>query len=105
MPQLLIKTRDGATHEVAAAAGRSLMETLRDSGLDEILGICGGCCSCATCHVYIAPGHADQLSPLTADENDLLSSLFHRAETSRLACQIPVGDALDGLQITIAPEE
>ena len=87
-----------------APSGRSLMETLRDCGFDEILAICGGCRSCATCHVYVAPGHADRLPELSADEDDLLNSLGHRTASSRLSCQILVTDALEFLRITIAPE-
>lgn len=105
MPRLLVTTRDGVTHEVDAQAGQSLMETLCDSGFNELLAICRGSCSCATCHVYVAADHAGHLPLLGSDENDLLSSSEHRRETSRLSCQIPVTDALDGLQVTIAPED
>ena len=73
--------------------------------LAQLLALCGGCCSCATCHVHIDPAFADRLPKMGEDENDLLDSTDHRNETSRLSCQIPVSDALDGLIVTIAPED
>ena len=63
------------------------------------------CCSCATCHVHIDPAFADRLPEMGEDENDLLDSTDHRNETSRLSCQVPVTVALDGLIVTIAPED
>jgi 2Fe-2S ferredoxin len=41
--------------------GRTVMEVIRDAGFDELLALCGGCCSCATCHVYVDPAFADKL--------------------------------------------
>ena len=81
------------------------MEVIRDSGFDELLALCGGCCSCATCHVYVDPAFAGSVEPMSEDENDLLDSSDHRNETSRLSCQIHLTDALDGLKVTIAQED
>jgi 2Fe-2S ferredoxin len=81
------------------------MEVIRDNGFDELLALCGGCCSCATCHVYVAPEFAGNLPAMSEDENDLLDSTDNRNEQSRLSCQVPVTDALDGVQVTIAPED
>ena len=72
---------------------------------DELLALCGGCCSCATCHVHVDPSFKDKLPPMSEDENDLLESSSERNETSRLSCQIPFTDALDGMKVTIAPED
>ena len=88
-----------------AEPGRSVMEALRDSGVGDIQAICGGCCSCATCHVYVDSTFMAQLPAPSADERDLLDTSEHRRETSRLSCQIPVTAALDGLRLTIAPED
>jgi 2Fe-2S ferredoxin len=71
---------------------------------DEILALCGGCCSCATCHVYVNPAPSSTLLPIGDDEGGLLDSLDHRQPNSRLSCQIPFNDALDGLKVRIAPE-
>ena len=105
MPKLIVTTRSGVTREVEAAAGLSVMEAIRDNGFDELLALCGGCCSCATCHVHVDPDFAAQLPPMTRDEDDLLDSSDDRDATSRLACQIPFTDALDGLKVRIAEED
>jgi 2Fe-2S ferredoxin len=81
------------------------MEVIRDNGFDELLALCGGCCSCATCHVHIDPAYMDKLSPISDDESDLLDSSDHRNEYSRLSCQVPVTAALEGLTVTIAQED
>ena len=105
MPKLVVVNRAGAEQTVDAASGVSVMEAIRDSGVDELLALCGGCCSCATCHVYVDPAFAGQINPLSEDENDLLDSTDHRQGNSRLSCQLQVTDALDGLKVTIAPED
>lgn len=105
MPTLNVTTRDGTEIAVDAQAGQSVMETIRDAGIDELAAICGGCCSCGTCHAYVDPEFAEMLPPISDDENDLLDgSSFRRAE-SRLTCQIPFVAVLDGLRVTIAPED
>jgi len=81
------------------------MENIRDNGFDELLALCGGCCSCATCHVHVDPADIAKLEPMGEDENDLLDSSDHRTEYSRLGCQVPMTDALDGLRVTIAAED
>ena len=105
MPRLIVTTRSGETREVEAAAGLTVMEAIRDNGFDELLALCGGCCSCATCHVHVDPEFAALLPRLTADEDDLLDSSDDRDENSRLSCQIPFTDELDGLRVRIAEEE
>ncbi len=72
MPVINIVNREGASKTVDAATGASLMEVIRDEGFDELLALCGGCCSCATCHVHIDPAFADKLPQMSDDENDLL---------------------------------
>jgi len=105
MPEITVTTREGATSSLTVKAGVSLMEALRDGGHDELLALCGGCCSCATCHVYIAPEFLGKLPTMSEDENELLDSTSHRTENSRLSCQIKITDALDGLKTIIAPED
>ncbi len=105
MPKLIVVTREGEEREIDGAAGLSVMEVIRDAGIDELLALCGGCCSCATCHVHVDPAFADALPPMSEDEDDLLDSSDQRDETSRLSCQVPFGDALDGLKVTIAAED
>jgi 2Fe-2S ferredoxin len=105
MPTIHVTLRSGAQRSIAATSGLSVMENLRDNGVDEILALCGGCCSCATCHVHVAPGWFERTGAPGADEDDLLSTSDHRVATSRLSCQIPMTDALDGLEVTVAPED
>ncbi len=92
-------------HEFPGEPGQSLMSAIRAAGLDELLALCGGCCSCATCHVYVDSRFLDQLAPTKDDENELLGISNHREANSRLSCQIPLTVGLDGLRVTIAPED
>ena len=104
MPKVTVVDRSGRSRLVDGTSGHSLMEIIRDAGIDELLALCSGCCSCATCHVYVDPAFSDALSPMTDDEDDLLDSSVHRREASRLSCQILFTEALDGLRVSIAPE-
>ena len=105
MTTLNVTLRTGEARVVQARPGASVMETIRDSGIDEIMAICGGCCSCATCHVYVADADWDRLSPPGPGEAELLEFSEHPTERSRLACQIKISEALNGLSVTIAPED
>jgi len=105
MPQITVINQEGEESSVEAAEGRTLMEVIRDNGFDELLALCGGCCSCATCHVHIDAAFKDKLPAMSEDENDLLDSSEHRNDDSRLSCQIPVTAALEGLRVTIAQED
>ena len=105
MAKLIVTTRDGTEHEIEGQAGLSVMEIIRDAGFDELLALCGGCCSCATCHVHVDAAFAGKVDPMGEDENDLLDSSDHRDESSRLSCQLAFSEALDGLKVTIANED
>jgi ferredoxin, 2Fe-2S len=78
------------------------MELIRDAAIAEFFAICGGNCSCATCHVYIDPAFSAMLPEMSEEENDLLDFSDRREETSRLACQIPLAEELAGLSVRIA---
>jgi 2Fe-2S ferredoxin len=104
VPQIIVTTRDGNQSVIDGDADRSVMEAIRDHGVDELLALCGGCCSCATCHVYVDRDFVAALPPMSSDEDDLLDSSDVRDDRSRLSCQIVLNDALDGLRVTIAPE-
>ncbi|RJY09012.1 2Fe-2S iron-sulfur cluster-binding protein [Aurantiacibacter aquimixticola] len=105
MPKLIVVNRAGEESTVDAADGLTVMEAIRDNGFDELLALCGGCCSCATCHVHVDPAFQGKLPAMSEDEDDLLDSSDHRDETSRLSCQIPFTGDLDGLKIRIAEED
>ena len=105
MTTINVINRDGSALAVAATPGQSLMELIRDAGVDDLLALCGGCCSCATCHVIVDDAFAAKLPAITDDENDLLDSSDHRTANSRLSCQVAVTPDLDGMTVTIAPED
>jgi ferredoxin, 2Fe-2S len=105
VPSIIVATREGGEQVLQADNGVSLMEAIRDGGIDELLALCGGCCSCATCHVKADPAFAAKLAPMSEDESDLLDSSDHRDATSRLSCQIILSGDLNGLRVTIAPED
>lgn len=105
MTSVTVTDRGGTEHALKVADGVSLMEGIRDAGIDELLALCGGCCSCATCHVHVDPAWLDRLPAMSDDESDLLDSSDHRTEKSRLSCQIQLAASLDGLRVTIAPED
>lgn len=105
MPKLTVVNRAGEETTVEVGDGLTVMEAIRDNGFDELLALCGGCCSCATCHVHVDPALKDKLPAITEDEDDLLDSSDHRDENSRLSCQLPLTDELDGLKVTIAEED
>ena len=105
MPTLHVTDRSGESKTVEAHSGLTVMEAIRDNGFDELLALCGGCCSCATCHVHVDPAFADKLPAMSEDEDDLLDSSDARKDNSRLSCQIDFTDELDGLKVTIAEED
>lgn len=105
MPIINVTTRDGRAKAIEARAGDSLMENLRAGGIEEILALCGGCCSCATCHVYIGEEWLSALPPMDPDEDDLLSTTDVRRPNSRLSCQLTLNAALNGIELTVAPED
>ncbi len=104
MINLTVKTRDGSAHGIQSAPGLTLMEAIRKAALYELVAMCGGSCSCATCHVFVESGPGEVLSPASEDENDLLDSSDHRSPVSRLSCQIVLTESLEGLVVKIAPE-
>lgn len=102
--RLIVIDRDGLEHQMETATAGSLMETLRD--LDYgVAAICGGSCSCASCHVYVDERWSGHIRAAHGDERELLDGLDYRAANSRLSCQIDLVAALDGLRVTLAPEE
>ena len=104
MPKLRVIDRDGVERELEAPNGATLMEPLRDME-DGVAAICGGMCSCATCHVYVDEAWVPKLPAAMSDETDMLGDLNSRKPTSRLSCQIVLNDSLAGLKVSVAPEE
>lgn len=106
MNKITVVALDGVQQDVPFNLGDSLMEVLRDAGYEEIVAMCGGCCSCATCHVKIANQSAYQLPPIEEDEEVLISMADEYDESrSRLSCQISMGEAQNGLTVMIVDPE
>lgn len=103
MPKLIITDRSGKKSEIEYDSNFTLMEALRDNGYD-IEASCGGCCACATCHVYIDEKWTNKLKKIDDDEESMLDQAFDVKNNSRLSCQIDLSEELDGLEIEIAPE-
>ena len=104
MVKLVVTDKDGRDVEVDARAGLSLMENIRDLPR-SVEAICGGLCSCATCHDFIAADWVERLPARRYEERLMLagSPLFDVAR-SRLSCQIKVTAELEGLRLAVAPE-
>lgn len=105
MPKLIIIDRAGTRNVIEGTGGLTVMENVRNAGFDEMLALCGGSCACATCHVYVEDRWLEAVGAVGENECDLLDSTEHRLATSRLSCQIPFEGRLDGLTVTIAPED
>ena len=103
MGSIFVNDREGKTHKIEAKEGLTFMEIIRDAGLD-IEAACGGCCACATCHVYIDKSWFSILPSLEDEEESMLDQTFNLKNTSRLSCQIEYKDKYDGINLTLAPE-
>ena len=105
MANMVVTDRDGHEHELEGREGVKLMETLREYDYG-VTAICGGLCSCATCHVIVEPDWMSRLPAPQSDEKELLVELQHYdAALSRLSCQVEFTEALDGLPLEVAPDE
>jgi ferredoxin len=104
MTALKVITTDGTERAISGRDGATVMEVIRDNGIDEMLAICGGALSCATCHVYVADAWLSKLQPQTEDENELLDSVSSRQPNSRLSCQIILSAELADMTVVIAPD-
>ena len=101
--KILVTDREGNNHILNGDNNSTLMEIIRDEGVD-IEAACGGCCACATCHVYIDEKWVSKLNPIDDDEESMLDQAFDVKKNSRLSCQINLNDDLDGLKLELAPE-
>ena len=97
MPQLTIVQFDGTTHQVEAESGKTLMQAAIDAMVPGIMADCGGACSCATCHCYVAEDWAGRLPMPDPAEVEMLDCAKDPRPNSRLSCQIRMSAAYDGL--------
>jgi 2Fe-2S ferredoxin len=101
MPKVTFIGFTGGTHTVEVPPGTTLMRAATDNRVPGIDGDCGGNCACATCHVYVEQAWFERLGARTATEEEMLNCVPERQDVSRLACQITLTDALDGLVINM----
>jgi 2Fe-2S ferredoxin len=102
MPIVTYILRDGARRDIDVAAGTSVMEAAIHHNVRGIDAECGGCLSCATCHVYIDASSTAELPVPDETELELLDGVAaERRPESRLSCQIVMTPAIDGLVVQI----
>ena len=99
MPRIKYIAHDGTVTEVEAQSGLSVMQAAVNNGVPGIVAECGGACSCATCHVHVAPEWFSRLPPPQGTEKDMLEFAIDPRNTSRLSCQLKITDELDGLVV------
>jgi 2Fe-2S ferredoxin len=105
MVKLVVTDKDGKETAIDARAGWSIMENIRDLPR-SVEAICGGMCACATCHVFIDPAWHDRVPPRSYEEKVMLENEpGYDPERSRLSCQIVVTEALEGLALTVCPDD
>lgn len=105
MPKLHVTMRTGEQREIECRNGLTIMEAIRNTGFEDAFALCGGGCSCGTCHVIVADDWVGRVGPVGPFEDDMLDASPHRAPASRLSCQVHMCEALDGVRVTIAPAE
>ena len=103
MAKVFVTDREGEQHELEGEIGWSVMEIIRENNL-PIEAACGGCCACATCHVYVDPEWLTKLPEADDDEGMMLDEAFEVQDNSRLSCQIKYTAELDGIKVKLAPE-
>ena len=103
MPKIVYIEPEGDLVEVEVEEGYSVMEGAIMNGVEGIEAECGGACSCATCHCYVNEDWWDRLPEMDVIEDSMLEAATDRRDNSRLTCQIPVTDELDGLVLEVAP--
>jgi 2Fe-2S ferredoxin len=99
--KIIVTDQQGQKHVLEALEGWRIMEIIRDYGL-PIKAECGGCCCCATCHVYVDAKWLPKLVPPNLEEQDLIADAVDAQENSRLSCQILMSEELDGIEVTLA---
>ncbi|HIG40072.1 MAG: 2Fe-2S iron-sulfur cluster-binding protein [bacterium] len=99
MPKITFVESNGTQHTIEIPNGNSLMQGAIDNVVPGIEGDCGGLCACATCHVYITADWQQHCQEAEELETYILDFAFEVNEKSRLACQIEVSNALDGMQV------
>ncbi|OKJ94689.1 ferredoxin [Streptomyces sp. CB03234] len=100
MAKITYRHPDGTVTVLEVPNGNSVMRGAVINGVRGIVGECGGGAMCGTCHVYIAEDSTAPLPPMPEIEHELLhTTACERRDSSRLSCQLPVTDDIDGLVV------
>ena len=103
MPKVTWKLPNGEEIVADVDVGTTLMEAALDNDVPEIIGECGGCLSCATCHVFVDEAWFSKSGELDDMEDAMLdvTDVPKRPDSSRLSCQITMSDELDGIVLHV----
>ncbi len=101
MAKITFITSDNETITLEGTSG-SVMALAVDNGVRGIDGDCGGVCSCATCHVHVAPNDVEKTGEASEIETDMLELDDNADEFSRLCCQLEISETLNGVVLTVA---
>lgn len=102
--KLHVTDRDGNNHEIDATIGFTLKDVIAKNLMIDHFGDCGGCCACATCHVYVDEAYTDKLNTKDEDEADMLEMSSDQRSNSRLGCQVQVTADMDGMKLEVAQD-
>jgi ferredoxin, 2Fe-2S len=102
MPTVTFVSPSGASRQIEAPSGTSVMQAALQHRIQGILGECGGICMCATCHVYVDPSYLPRIPPAVSSEKSMLSIAAEGPRAnSRLSCQIKLTDELNGIMVRV----
>tara|TARA_B100002019_G_C21226450_1_gene577621 strand:- start:208 stop:534 length:327 start_codon:yes stop_codon:yes gene_type:complete len=102
--KLHVTDRTGQEHEVEAIVGFTIKDAIaRNLQLDHF-GDCGGCCACATCHVYVDDNYISKLEKIDEEELEMIEMSSDQRENSRLGCQVPITEDMDGMKLVVAQD-
>jgi ferredoxin, 2Fe-2S len=105
MPRVIFRDSSGVARTVEVAVGHTLMEGALEHGVKGVLAECGGACACATCHAYVGEQWLARLPPMEDMEDAMLDAAVARRPNSRLTFQLEMSAQLDGIELTVAPNE
>jgi len=101
MPKVTFVHPAGERLTFEAKPGQSIMDVAVNNMVPGIIGERGGACSCATCHVHVDESWFSRLLPADAMEQGMLEGAVEPGPRSRLSCQVPMSDELDGIVVHI----
>ena len=103
--KLNVIDREGNQTAINIEEGITIKDAIEDTLTPDNYGVCGGCCACGTCHVYVKPSDFDKLRTKEDDESTTLDSLaLEPKHHSRLGCQVEFKKEYDNITVTIAPD-